>query len=193
MAYRVDDSREGIIVFQLVNALSKLEVTRLVTDLEKCITKGKVKIILDFSKEAATGAQGLGYIQKVLVRLKGIAQRMQGDILYVLPQKIAERLEGTWGDLTYAVQVLTAGISTDEKQRDLDLYKTQITELQAKVATLTASIQILAKKNKELVLLLGEPQTLEEMQAAVDHYRKLASSVQAASPASRGSGTTSSR
>lgn len=182
MSYQIDTKHAGVLVFRLIKPLTKLEVASLVREIEKSLKDGKSKFVLDFSKEAATAAIGFGFIQKECSKLQVFAKKMRGDILYVLPEKLAARVEGSYPDIAVALQIAAAGSVSDDKQRLVDELKEKVAEQSGELAKLKAAIEILAKKNKELLELVGQPSTDAEMKAAINHYRNLASEVQAVSP-----------
>ena len=182
MSYRLDTKHQGIIIYNLSQNLTKAEVTSLAKDVEKILQEGKSKIILTFTKEAATGPVGYGHVQNAFVKLRILAQKMKGDILYVLPQHISSRIEGTYPDVALALQVVSVGTTAEVDAKVLRDLTQQVVEATAKVEKLQKEVDILRKKNQELADMVGKPSTSAEMKEAIDHYRNLASELQSVAP-----------
>lgn len=187
MAYRLDATRPGIMIYHLSKVLTKPEISGLVKEVERALAEGKTKFILSFTKEAAVGVTGYGYVRNAFGKAQLNAQKMRGDILYVLPQLISARLEGTFHDLNLALQMVAAGRATEDHSKIIDDLKKQIMEQNAQITKLTTTLDLLTKKNQELVQLVGKPITAAEWQAAVEHYRNLASESQSVPPIVRSS------
>jgi uncharacterized coiled-coil protein SlyX len=126
---------------------------------------------------------GYGFVQNAFIKVRALAQKMNGEVLYVLPAKIAARVEGTYPELALALQIVTAGSGGgEEKSKLVEDLKKQVVEQTAQIEKLTAALEGLAAKNKELAEIVSQPTTDLEMKAAIEHYRNLASEVQAITP-----------
>src|SRR5689334_15049877 len=143
MSFSTDENHEGIVVYHVFKALSKADAARLMGEIEQALTNGKPKIILELNSEAATGSHGYGYLEKAFRGLRTLAQKLQGDLKYVLPAKIASRLPGTLSDMGAAVKAL-AGAATESEFRDENLkMREQMIFQEAQIKKLTTEVNLL--------------------------------------------------
>ena len=182
MSFDANTAENGIQIYHIQKALSKTEVAKLMKEAEKALSDGKSKMIVHLSSDAATGSHGYGYIEKAFRGLRSLAGKMNGDILYVLPPKISERLAGTFADLAVAAQTLSEMESVENIQEQQVKMREQIIFQEATIKKLNAEILLLTKKIKELIVITSKPCTQKELIDAVTHYRNLASELQLAMP-----------
>lgn len=182
MSYKADESTPGVLIYHLTKALNKADAARLIRDVEQALSSSKSRIIMDISADAATANHGYGYLEKAFRSLRTLAQKMQGDIKYVLPKKISERIAGTAHDLAATIESMTESNNPEDMREEQIKLKEQVIFQEAQIKKLTGEVNLLTKKTKELVSLLSLPNTDIELKAALEHYKKLAAETQTASP-----------
>lgn len=169
-------------IFHIGVALTKADAARLIRDVEQSLSSNKPKIILNLSTEAATGNHGYGYLEKALRPLKALTQKMQGDIKYVVPKKLSERIPDTQSDLNKTTQELSQTISEEEIREEHLKLKEKMIYQEAQIKKLSAEVNILARKAKELMGWVTQPIAQKELDNALEHFRNLASELQAETP-----------
>ncbi len=187
MKFKLQSTPEGIVICRIKEPLSKIESDQVTQGIERILTSGKSKLILEFSLNAALGAP---YLEKSLRTLKATAGRLGGDIKYVVPDPIGQRIFGSVTQLDVAIKSLLelkgipqpnpVGEPVPEKKPEKEKKDPpDETLLTLEMKKLTNENRILTEKVRELLQIVRQPSTNEDLKLAVDHYRKLATEVEA--------------
>jgi hypothetical protein len=157
--------------------LNESQLGQIVIGIEKLLTNGKGRIIIEFNKESAQGTGGAEILEKTLRKQKSLAQKMKGDILYVVPGSTGERILGSFGSVESAKQTILgkhADLSKDKMELVEDLRKSKL-----ELKKLSDEHLFLEKKVEELLNLARKPSSDQTLKEAVEHYRKLAAEAEA--------------
>ncbi len=185
MSFKVHEPSPGIFVYHVDTALTKIDTVKLLREIENSLRNGKSKLIIELSAAAATGSHGYGYLEKAFRGVRALAQKLHGDIKYILPKKISDRVAGTLFDIKIAINALATVPSAEDIREEHVKLREQLIFQEVQVKKLTEEVRLLTLKTKELASLVNQPQSDKELRAAIDHYRKLACEVQMDTPTYR--------
>ena len=176
MKFKLEESPKGILVCHIIEPLEKKEAEQVITGVGRVLANGKARVILEFSKSAAIGPGGAAYLEKGLRKLRDLACKMNGDILYVIPEDVGVKIPGVLTNLSAAIHILLGGKHGQIKDQEKLLTDLYNQGLQLKEAL--AENALLSKKTQELLALVREPSADAELKSAVEHYKKLAMEVE---------------
>lgn len=176
----IENLPQGALVCHINEPLRRSEADQIVLGIQKLLTNGKARIILDFNLESAAATGGASYLEKSVRKLRDLARKMAGDIVFVVPGAEGDRISGSVPDLNAALRRLL-GRSGDLIRDHEDALK-ELGKKNEEVVKLTAENKLLIAKIQELLRSISKPSTDAELQAAVLHYQKLAAEAEAQSP-----------
>ena len=181
--FKLENFREGIIVCRVLEPLNQAEAAQIIKGIEKVLANGKARIILDFTSEAAKGEADPDFFEKSMRPLKNLAKKMRGDLLYVVPEPEGQKVFGAISDLKAAINNILGQGDTGKDKSELIQ---EIENLKYANKKLQNENKFLTEKVEELVKVVSEPSTNEEMKAGLDHYKNLAKEQELAPPTQPG-------
>lgn len=183
MKFKLDNLPQGIIACRILEPLKNSEALQIVKGIEKVLSNGKARIILEFNKTSAEGEGGADFLEKSLRPFKVLAKKMRGDILFVVPDPYGDKIFGAYPDMK-AAEIGILGEPEGGKKGSSDLVADlEVARKEAK--ELKTQNQFLEKKIEELIHLIRKPSTDDELKKGIEHYRVLAAQVEAESPSDK--------
>ena len=165
MKFKLENHPSGVLIGKFNEPFTQENCDDLVKVVEKMLAVGKARIILSFALSSASGELGIDFIEKILRRHRLLAKKMGGDIRYVLPITLSSHVATSESSIDHALRKF-GGFEDDSES--------QLLHLKAEMNKLREANTLLAKRLVETLKKLRSPQTDEELQRAMVHYKALA-------------------
>lgn len=169
MKVKLENLPQGIFVCHILESLSRAEGEQVIQGITKILADGKSRIIIESSAPAVSSEGGPEFLEKGLRRQKELAQKLGGDVKYVVPENSRQNLPEAIFKYEDAVKIFLG--QSEEFLKEIQSYKDEIANLKAENLLLT-------RKLEELAQNLQKPSSDEDLRAALKHYQKLAAELE---------------
>ena len=179
MKFRLESNPEGVIICHLLAEVEEKTVKELASGVEKTLSIGKARIIVNFSAEAAQAGR-VHLIEKTLRNYQTLARKIGGDIVYVIPTELVHEVPNSYSTLAKAISRILK--KKDYTVLDREKLISEIKTLTEKVQLLEKENSILAERLEENLITSREPTSLAEFEESLKFYQALSLKVESQSP-----------
>lgn len=180
MKYELEVIPPGIVIYRVKEPLFTAECAYFIASVQKQVSSGKNRIIIEFNERSGKGEAGLVYLEKCLRSQIQLAKKLGGNLKFVAPTPLNAQVAGTSATFEDALKsLIDAGPDFVNAYQALVV---QTSDQAKRLAKIAAENQILAIKLQQLLEMVSQPSTDQELQDAVTHYRILAGQHEAVQP-----------
>jgi CBS domain-containing protein len=162
--------------------LTEAEGKQIVRGIEKVLANGKARIVIHFNtNQGAEAPGGVLFLEKGLEPLKALAIKMGGDIQFVVPESLRKNFPRAYSNLQTTIKSITGKVA---HTFDKDALRAQVhhADPNSEVNLVRTENKYLVEKLRELLELVGQPSSDNELKTGLAHYRHLAAEVEASPP-----------
>lgn len=169
MKIKLETLKQGIFVCHILDALSLAEAEQITQGVTKVLSNGKARVLVEFNQASISGEAGPTYFEKALRTQRELAQKMGGDLKYVVPDPAGSKIPGAFYKYEDAISVFLG--------KSEDLLKDKAT-LQAEIDQLRRENEVLTIKLEDLSSHFQQPSSNQDLKAALEHYQTLAAELE---------------